>query len=223
MGKFYESKLFHFAQLVYELMKLNVVAVVCSLPVVTVGAAWSALYCGVDALRSGEASPVSVFFSSLKKHFRRATLHWLFLLFFLILAAGDLIIFNTFSAEEIPAAAVVIPLIITAFAMLAAGFLFPLIPVVKAGFRQTVNIALVFSLKYFLRSFFVLILNVLPFALLYVRTSLFLRALPVWLLVGFAAIAYGNALVIQPAVDEILEILEEQNNQNDPAAERQDP
>ena len=101
MGKFYESKLYHFAQLVYELGKLNVVAVVCSLPVVTAGAAWAALYCGIDAMADGSASPVSVFFASFRKYFKRATLHWLFLLFFLILAAGDLIIFNTFSEEEI--------------------------------------------------------------------------------------------------------------------------
>ena len=59
MGKFYESKLYHFAQLVYELVKLNVVAVVCSLPVVTAGAAWAALYCGIDAMADGSASPVS--------------------------------------------------------------------------------------------------------------------------------------------------------------------
>ena len=209
MGKFYESKLYHFAQLVYELVKLNVVAVVCSLPVVTAGAAWAALYCGIDAMADGSASPVSVFFASFRKYFKRATLHWLFLLFFLILAAGDLIIFNTFSEEEIRPVAAVLPLILTAFAMLAAGLLFPLIHVVTAGFRQTINISLVFSLKYFLRAFFVLLLNVLPFALLYYRTAWFFRTIPVWLLVGFAAIAYANTLVLQPAVNEILGILEE--------------
>lgn len=209
MGKFYESKLYHFAQLVYELVKLNVAAVICSLPVITAGAAWAALYCGVDAIAGGSASPCTVFFASFRRYFKRATLHWLLLLLILILAAGDLIIFNTFSREEISAVAVVAPLIITAFALLAAGLLFPLLHVVAAGFRQTIGISIVFALKYFLRAFFALLLNALPFLLLYYKTVWFLRSIPVWLLVGFAAIAYVNARVMQPAVTEILSILEE--------------
>ena len=84
MGKFYESKFYQYALLAFELMKLNVVAVVCSLPVVTIGAVWTGMYAAVSELSNDSGSTVKNFFAGFKKNFLRSTLHWLLLLLFFV-------------------------------------------------------------------------------------------------------------------------------------------
>ena len=215
MGKFYESKFFRVLQIAYELIKLNIVAVFCSVPIVTVGAVWTGVYASVDGIYNGEGSTIKDFFAAFKKNFKRATLHWLLLLVFFAFAVGYVIILNLYTAEEISKAMVIIPLVITLIATLASGLLFPLLNVFKAPFFQTIRISLVFSIKYFLRAFFVFLLNVAPFALLYIKTSLFLSLLPVWLFIAFAVIAYVNYWAILPAVDEINRLLEENEEEGE--------
>lgn len=213
MGKFYESKLYRVLQLLYELIKLNAVAFLCSLPVITVGAAWAGMYASVSKLSNDSGSTLKDFFEGFRKNFKRATLHWLLLLAFLLLAAYDLLVFNTYTELEISKASVVIPLIVTFFVLLASGFLFPFLNVFKAPFLQTIRISVVFSVKYFMRSFCVLFLNAIPFLILYFMTDVFMRALPLWMFAAFALIAYANCHTMQPAVDEINALLEENSEE----------
>ena len=212
MGKFYESKFYQYALLAFELMKLNVVAVVCSLPVVTIGAVWTGMYAAVSELSNDSGSTVKNFFAGFKKNFLRSTLHWLLLLLFFVLTAADLYVLNVTPDGQISKAAVIAPLIISFFAFLAGGFLFPLINIFKAPFMQTIRICVVFSVKYFLRSFFVLFLNLIPFILLYFNTSIFMSVIPLWVLIAFALIAYINCRVMRPVIDEINALLEEESN-----------
>ena len=66
-----------------DLMLLNVLALVCSIPIVTIGASSSALYYAMGHLIHDEGTPTRDFFRSFKQNFVQATGLWL-----LFLAAG---------------------------------------------------------------------------------------------------------------------------------------
>lgn len=213
MKKFYDSRLYQILTTLSELMLLNLLTVLCSVPVVTAGASISALYSSLYKLKESAGTPAGNFFSAFKKHFKRATLHWLLLLFFLVFAAIDLYIMNTVGEETISRTAVILPLVLTLLAVAVSNYLFALIPVFRAGFGQTIRIAVVFSIKYFPRTVIILILNAIPYFLLYYCTGAFLHLLPVWLLIAFSLIAYETAHILTPVINEINSLLESESEE----------
>jgi uncharacterized membrane protein YesL len=74
-----------------DLMVLNILLILCCIPVITAGAAWAAGYfCLLRIVRGEEQGfPFRPFFEEFKKTFRKATPAWLLLLVCLAILAGD--------------------------------------------------------------------------------------------------------------------------------------
>lgn len=87
MGK--GQKFFAFATKLAQLMWLNILTIVCSLPIVTVGAAFTAMHrVLVDIYRDEDNKITKTYFVSFKKNFWQATKIWLlYLVFYAILLA----------------------------------------------------------------------------------------------------------------------------------------
>ena len=85
MGK--GQKFFAFATKLAQLMWLNILTILCSLPVVTVGAAFTAMHkVLVDIYRDEENKITKTYFTSFGKNFWQATKIWLvYLVFYAIL------------------------------------------------------------------------------------------------------------------------------------------
>ena len=85
MGK--GQKFFEFATKIAQLMWLNILTVICSLPLITIGAAFTAMHrVLVDIYRDEENKITRTYFSSFKKNFWQATKIWLlYLVFYAIL------------------------------------------------------------------------------------------------------------------------------------------
>lgn len=85
MGK--GQKFFAFATKLAQLMWLNILTIACSLPVVTVGAAFTAMHrVLVDIYRDEEDKITRTYFASFKKNFWQATKIWLlYLVFYAVL------------------------------------------------------------------------------------------------------------------------------------------
>ena len=73
-----ENRLWRWVDRIADVLVLSLLWTACSLPVVTVGAASTALYdAAFHCLRSGERTPYSRFFRTLRREFKTATLSWL--------------------------------------------------------------------------------------------------------------------------------------------------
>lgn len=85
------QKFYHFATKLAELMWLNVLVFICSLPVFTIGAASSAMHhVLIQIYRDEEEKITKTFFAAFKKNFGQATLVWLiYLAFYFLLLVDD--------------------------------------------------------------------------------------------------------------------------------------
>lgn len=72
----YDSKFIHMLEGVGNTMILNALFLICCIPVVTIGAAFVALFSGCRALMNDEAC-FRAFFRGLRAGFKRSTLAWL--------------------------------------------------------------------------------------------------------------------------------------------------
>ena len=69
---------------------LNLLWMVCSLPIITIGASTTALYYAcLKIVREEDFSAASLFFRSFKQNFKQATVLWLILLAAAVILAGD--------------------------------------------------------------------------------------------------------------------------------------
>ena len=130
----YESK---FSQLLLKLSYacyLNVLWLVCSLPIVTIGASTTALYYSCLKLVRDEDSHVGAsFFRSFRENFRQATVLWLILLAAGLFLAGDgYILYHLRQNAEGPMAVVwtlVLAIVIAAAVLyvIVLEYVFPLV------------------------------------------------------------------------------------------------
>lgn len=73
-----ENRLWRWVDRIADVLVLSLLWTACSIPVITVGAASTALYdAAFHSLRGGERTPYSRFFRTLCREFKTATLSWL--------------------------------------------------------------------------------------------------------------------------------------------------
>ena len=92
MGRFFnlDSPLMTFLSKMADLMILNLLTLLCCLPIITAGDAMTALYyMTIKMVKNEECYIVKGYFKSFKENFKQATIIWLIALVVGIIFAGD--------------------------------------------------------------------------------------------------------------------------------------
>mgnify|MGYP000763200386 FL=1 len=85
-----------------DLIWLNILTLICCIPVITIGASLTALnYVTLKLVRDEEGYVTKAFFKSFKQNFKQATIIWLILLLVIALLLGDFLILN-YSSVQFP-------------------------------------------------------------------------------------------------------------------------
>ena len=184
----------HFTARLSQLVWLNILSLVCSLPVVTFGASSAALYTVLLHLLQGEDGHLTRrFFAAWRDNWKRASGCWLLLLIVIAVCGADLWLAQTGNRF--------IWKVLAVFALQLVGmvmtFLFPLL----ARYENALMLGVGNLPK--------LLLMWLYWGAAFVLTALtpttLYMFLPVWLLVGYAALSYANLKLIWPIFNRIEE------------------
>ena len=146
-----------------QLIALNLLWIVCSLPVITAGASTTALfYCTLKLHKDGDIKAIHDFFKSFKQNFKQSTLIWI-----LMLAAGALI-------------AVVL-------------YIFPTVAAFENKITTLITNAFYFAVKHIGYAIAVVVITILPMTMTLVDAKLFPVYLLIWLMFGFSLTAYADS------------------------------
>ena len=179
-----------------DLMLLNFLFLLCCVPLVTIGAAVTALDTAVYRLAHGtEGRLLALFFRTFRQSFRRATPVWLLLLIAGGAAALDIRILSPLGGAL---RLLCVPFfLLLLIALLAAGCAFPLLSQFDNTVRGTLKNAVFLSLGYLPRSLLITALNILPFVLALTDLYLFLTVGFLWVFLYFSAAAYLNMKLLE--------------------------
>lgn len=157
-GKLYEW-MNRFCQLVF----LNFLWFLCSLPIVTIGASTVALYhVTFQLLRDQDATIGKSFFHAFRENFRQATLVFLITCGLIFLLFSDFVICNRFFSHN-TAGLLLVPLMIAAFLLCCAGcYLYPLIACFQNSIRKIFSNALRLAASHLLSTALLFILSFGP-------------------------------------------------------------
>ena len=98
----YDSPIMLFLSKVLDLIFLNIVFIISSIPIITIGASFCGLYRGCIALQKGESKVIHKMLITFRSNFKQATLIWLIQLGVVaLLAAGYRIIVGMLHSSTI--------------------------------------------------------------------------------------------------------------------------
>ena len=187
-----------------DLIALNALFIVCSLPLVTVGASLTAMIRVIQGILIGsEPGMIKTFFRAFRKNFAQATAVWLLLAALTAILGYDLFFiganFTGAPAMGLRAAAGALLVVVLA----AGGYAFPLIARYENTLRQHLLNALILAVAKLPRTLCITALNVLPAALAYFSLRVFFYSIAVWVLAGFAAVCWLDCLLLRPVLRQL--------------------
>lgn len=189
-----------------DLLILNLLTLVCCIPIVTAGASLTAChYMALKMARHEEAYVVRGFFKSFKQNLKQGTIIWLMLLFVIVILASDLMILNSMEfAYKTPLKVVI--MIVGILVLFTATFVFPTLAKFDNPIMRTIKNAFVISVLQFPKTIVMILLNLIPFALLFV-----IQIAPLSFLFGFSVPAFVSAFLYSKFFKKLEEQIIEQN------------
>lgn len=193
----FSGKIFTVGTRITDIVLLNLVYLVCCIPIVTIGAATTALYyVSLKMAEDKESYIIRSFFKSFKENFRQATIIWLILLVIGIFIGVD---FRIVMPQDGAFFKVLLYLLsMTAILLLfVLLYVFPVLSKFYNSIQATFKNAFLMSLRHLPYTLLIFLITALPFFVFLTNVMIILRLLPLLLLCGFSLPAYLNSLLFK--------------------------
>lgn len=191
-----DSPFFNFCARLVELVKINLLWLICCLPVFTIGASTTAMLTCLYAWQDKDACGCKHFFAAFRRCFGKATILWLGMLVLGIFLAVDycIVAYMTFPGRM----AVIGLIFFVGFALIFfAGMVFPVLSQFPMGVKETLVNAILLSLANLPKMLLVTATNLLPVVLAILLPQVLVLTGFLWLLCGFALLGLYDIQVIE--------------------------
>lgn len=190
------SGFFRFFSRVAELMLLNLLFILCCLPIITMGASLSALYsvC-LKLIRKKDSYIVKDFFRAFRLNLKQGILLHLILSVIATVVITDLfVVWNMMAQADIYKGVFWVMAVLALFLFMASMYIYPMLAqfenTVKGYFRN----AVILSIKHLRNSVILLLFTALPLLAAFMIPGAFAWEILLFLLFGFSGMVYINSI-----------------------------
>ncbi len=194
-----ESRFIRFFSLIADLMIVNILFVICSVPIFTIGAALTAMHKAIQNIIFDEGNGViKTFFSSFKENYKFATSIWFaeLLIFAGIIGACLLVVIELQSILQ-----TIFFLIICFLGLIfLSGYtwLYPLIARYDNTIKDHIRNATILMLTQLPTTLVIDLLAVIPVVMTACSLEFLLNTSIIWVIGGFSVISYGINILLKP-------------------------
>lgn len=200
----YENPFIQFLVRMGDLIILNVLFILCSAPVVTLGASLTALHRVTQNMLFEQEEPLlKAFFRAFRQNFKQSTLAWLVELVVIVSLVCDVLLVMAYFNGGLAKAMYIL---VAVLAILVAGvyaYLMPLIARYENGMRQQVNNAVVLAIIKLPKTLLLVFLNLLPVILVLISVPVFVQTLIFWVVIGFAFVSFIESSILKPVFQQL--------------------
>jgi len=182
-----DSKFYEVVSRIADLVVVNLLFVLCSLPIITIGASTTALY-GVTKkmAENREGYIFRNYFRLFKENFKQSTIMWSILLLLALIPTIDLYIINSFEKTMLATALAILFVFLYAMALQSTF---------ENTIKNTLKNAFLMGIGYFPWTLLIVFITLLPIILLVLLGRSAGSVVYVMLFVGFAVLAYLNSYI----------------------------
>lgn len=202
-----------------DIIIVNILFILCSIPIVTMGASMSAMYFTLlKKQRTGEnGGVVKLFFKGFKDNFKQSTISWLLFLLISFIFTLDFNLFGKGGPQEnkLMYYTSVVLMMLTCF---IAIYLFPVISAFKNTLKNLLLQSIYLAAKNFIFTIVIMVLYTLPAYVLLSSTQVFMVGIFVFIVCGFGLIAYVSSFMFLKAFTPYLDEVTKKYTDDDPAS-----
>ena len=164
----YENPVWQFMGRIADLMILNAMALIFSIPIITIGASWTALYyCTVKIVRKEDTYVWKEFWNSFKSNFKQATIIWLILIPFLAILFVDVLMWYN-DPTLLPKVLKVTTVIVICIVLAITIYVFPILSHFDNTTRNTLKNAFLVSMINIPYTLYFMFLLLLPIVIVWI-------------------------------------------------------
>lgn len=210
----YDSPLMSALTKVANLMILNLLTILCCIPVITAGAALTAMhYMCLKMVRNEDGYIIKGYFKAFKESFKQATKVWLVLLLVIAILVGDFLIINH-SGIQFPYWFHVIFYAVSIIALFEIMMVFPIMGKFDNTTLRTIKNALIISVVKCPITILMIAMNAVPIII----TLYFIQVFPFVLMFGWSAPAFFSAKLLNKYFMKLEDHIREAQGLNNPDA-----
>lgn len=192
-----------------DIFMINIMFVLCSLPIVTIGASLCALYSmSIKLVYREDGSIARGFLDEFKKNFKQGTVAWLITMFAFVAIWGELFYIANFGGVMGKVYTVVVVLEVVVLALLLP-FLYPLIARYENTMWNTFKNAFLLAISNFGKWLKIFLAWFAPIALSVAEPKVFFNTWYLWLVIAFGLIGYGTSHSLLAVFERVGEVKEE--------------
>lgn len=185
-----DNPIVQFFNKIADIIFLNLLALVCSIPIITIGASWTATYYVTVKMVRGEESYIwKDFFKSFKQNFLQATAIWLINIAVIAVLLADMYIMANGLIKQAPKFLYVAALFTVIVVLIVMVYVYPVLSHFANTIGKTIKNALLLAVANLPYTVLFVVLTFGPLAIMFVP-SIGLRVLPIYILIGIAGPAY---------------------------------
>jgi uncharacterized membrane protein YesL len=203
----------NFLNKVADIMILNILFILFSIPVITIGASYTAAYyVAIKMVRDEETYILKSFWKSFKENFVQSTILWLIILVMAGVLIGDYRLI-LYSGVEFAYWMRIAILIVTVVILLGVSYIFPMQSRYSNTVKNTFKNSFLTALSHLPTSFLIVVIYAVPVVILYYIP----QAFAVLFLLSFGLIIYAKSFFIRKIFDKYEEKMEEANGEKEEA------
>lgn len=203
---FLDSKIYHFLSKMADLIILNLLFILCCLPIITIGAAQTALfYVTLRMTRNEEAHVAEDFLRSFRKNLKQGiAVHLIFSAVTIILCFDVYVLWKLMEISWIFKYLLIIVILISALHFVTSIYVYPVLAQFENTVRNTIKNARYMALKHFSFSLAMSLVALFPFFCAWIMKYFLEWEILVFLLFGFALMAYINSVLLAKVFDKYI-------------------
>ena len=197
-----DNKFFTFMSRVADLIILNLLFLLCCIPIVTIGPAITAMYyVTMKMVRNEESYIARSFFKSFKENFKQGVAIWMMALVLILLEFMDFFIMKQLSGGIYTVVKYGLLVIALLMAMILQ-YVFPLLAKFYNTVKNTIRNALLMSLRHL--PYTMLLINIAPIIAMLLNTMIFSYGILAYFLLGFSTLAFANSFFLVKIFDKYI-------------------
>lgn len=183
---------------VFDLILLNILWLLCSVPFITIGASTTALYSVMLKIAANEEGYIiRGFWTAFKKNFKQSTLVWLILLAVGAVLGMDIMIISGKLQGVLLNAGLLLIGIVSVIYLIELAFVFPIIAKFENSTLNIMKNAVLIPLTRLPFMLPILILTAACLILTFINQTTIMAGAVIWSVIGAALLAFANSFLIR--------------------------
>lgn len=201
----YDNRISLFLSRVADFVILNVLWILCSVPIVTIGVSTTAYYyCMLNIVRDTDYGIVKMFFHSFKENLKQGIILGLIVIGTVVLLGIDILVCSSLGGSFFQVMKMLL-LVVTGIVMVPLVYVFPVFAQFDNSIKNIIKNAFIIGISNLKYTLLIMMITSIPIVLAIYFTQVFLMLAPFWCIVGMSVLVFLKTKLIVKIFDEIIQ------------------